>query len=179
MRTTTSPRPGSGSARSTNPNFRGACSTAAWLLALICCCGRSFAPHVNGEVSEGPPRPLRSGESHHDGDFFDWEVRNDLGAVGVDDQHLLDAHAELVALTVLRLQREDHPGPDLERMIERPDARDHGWIVLGEPQTVAPQVGRGLVLLVVAPRFLRRRPLERDVARGGARPYLADRVVEP
>src|SRR5438876_354726 len=121
MRTTTSPRPGSGSARSTNPNFRGALRTAARLLIVIDHIGGGAAPPpipprfarrattadpARLITSEGARRPLRylpvsrGGRPppippcalHHDGDFFDWEVRNDLGAVGVDDQHLLDGH---------------------------------------------------------------------------------------
>src|SRR5438477_6822826 len=88
--------------------------------------------------------------SLHDGDLFHREVRDDLDLVVVDDQHLLDPHAPLVLLAMLRLQREDHPRPDLERMVERPDPRDDGLIVLGEAEAVAPEVGRRLILLLVA-----------------------------
>src|SRR5262249_30257351 len=76
-----------------------------------------------------------------DRDLLHREVGDDLGAVGVDDEHLLDAHAELVRLPVLRLEREHHPRLDLDGMVERPDARDDGRIVLREPQAVAPKVG--------------------------------------
>src|SRR5262245_19676757 len=64
-------------------------------------------------------------------------------------------------------------------MIERPYARNHRWIVLRETETVSPEIGGGLVLVLVAPSFHCRRPLERDVARGGAYLYRTDRVIQP
>src|SRR6266852_2262546 len=88
-------------------------------------------------------------------------------------------YAVAVALAVLRLEREGHAFLDLDRVIERPDAGDHRRVVLREPKAVAPQVCGGLVLVLVAPGLHRRRPLERDVARGRADPHRADRVVEP
>src|SRR4029077_6364317 len=60
-----------------------------------------------------------------------------------------------------------------------PDARDYRWIVLREAEAVAPEVGRRLVLLLVAPGLLRRRPFLRDLARGGAGFDRVDRVVQP
>src|ERR1700681_201643 len=58
------------------------------------------------------------------GDLLDREIGDDLDAILVHDQHLLDAHAPLMRLAVLRLERKHHPFLDLDRMIERPDARD-------------------------------------------------------
>src|SRR5260370_42406546 len=92
--------------------------------------------------------------SHHDGDLFHREVRDNLDLVVVDDQHLLDPHAPLVLLAVLGLQREDHARPDLERAVERPDSRDYGQIVLCQTEPVPPEHGRRLVILLVAPRLL-------------------------
>src|ERR1700722_4043456 len=113
------------------------------------------------------------------GDLLDREVRHDLDVVLLHAQHLLDAHAVAGALAVLGLESEGHAFLDLDRMIERPDARDHRRIVLRKPEAVAPQVGGGLVLVLVAPGLHRGGPLERDVARGGADLHGADRVVEP
>src|SRR2546426_10439018 len=72
------------------------------------------------------------------GYLLDREIRDDLDSILVHDQHLLDPHAPLMRLAVLRLEGEHHPFLDLDRMIERPDARDHRWIVLCEAQSVAP-----------------------------------------
>src|SRR5229473_738883 len=80
----------------------------------------------------------------------------------------LDPHAPLELLAVLSLEREHHAFLDLDRVVERPDARDDRLVVLREAETVAPEVRRGLVLFRVAPGFLRRRPLRSDLARGGA-----------
>src|SRR3984885_11513707 len=44
---------------------------------------------------------------------------------------------------------------------------------------MAPEIGGGLVFVLVAPGLHRRRPLQRDVARSGADFYRADRIVEP
>src|SRR5678815_1579406 len=97
----------------------------------------------------------------------------------MDDQHLLDAHAPAVHLPVLGFKREDHPWLDLDRVIERPDARDDRWIVLREAEPVSPEVGCCLILFRVAPRVLRRRPLQRDLSRRRAGLHGMDRVVEP
>src|SRR3989338_1237593 len=148
-RTRASPRPGRGISRSEMSNRRGAESTAALI------------------------------RSHDDRDLLDREAGDDLGPVLVHDQHLLDPDAPLVLLAVLRLEGEHHARPDLERVVERPDARDDRLVVLRQAQAVSPEVRRRLVLLVVAPRLLGRRPLERDVARGGAGADRLDRVVEP
>src|SRR5258708_33469294 len=83
------------------------------------------------------------------------------------------------ALAVLRLERKRHSGLDLDWMIERPDARDHRRVVLREAEAMAPQIRRCLVLFLVAPGLLRRRPLLRDLARGGAGLHSVDRIVEP
>src|SRR5262245_24390359 len=57
-------------------------------------------------------------------DLPDREVGHDLDRILVHDQHLLDPHAVAEALAVLRLEREGHAFLDLDRMVERPDARD-------------------------------------------------------
>src|SRR5262245_31040579 len=79
-----------------------------------------------------------TGDWIDDRDLLDREVRDDLDLLLVHDQHFLDAHAVAEALAVLGLERKCHAGLDLDRMIERPDARDHRRIVLREPQTMAP-----------------------------------------
>src|SRR5262245_14203063 len=48
-----------------------------------------------------------------DGDLLHGEIRRDLDAILVNDQHLLDAHAPAVHLPVLRFEREDHSRLDL------------------------------------------------------------------
>src|SRR5262249_24168431 len=111
-----------------------------------------------------------------DGDLLDREVGYDLDRILVHDQYLLDAHAVAEPLAVLRLERERHAFLDFDRMVERPDARDHRRIVLCQTKTMDPQIGGGLVLVLVAPGLHRRRPLERDVARGGAGLHRANRV---
>src|SRR5262249_60795948 len=60
-----------------------------------------------------------------------------------------------------------------------PDPRAYGWVVLREPEAVAPEVRGRLVLLLVSPGLLRRGPLAGDLAGGGARAHRLDRVVEP
>ena len=72
------------------------------------------------------------------GDLLNREVGDDLDFLLVHDQHLFDAHAITEALAVLGLERKRHSGLDLDRMVERPDARDHRGVVLREPQTMAP-----------------------------------------
>src|SRR5262249_49772141 len=74
------------------------------------------------------------------GDLLDREVGDDLDLLLVHDQHFFDAHAVAEALAVLGLERKRHSGLDLDRMVERPDARDHRRIVLREPQTMAPLI---------------------------------------
>src|SRR5947208_17169757 len=64
-------------------------------------------------------------------------------------------------------------------MVERPDARDHRLVVLGEAEAVPPEVGGSLILLLVAPRLPGRGPLERDVPRRRSRVDGVDGVVEP
>src|SRR6202790_5336746 len=113
------------------------------------------------------------------GDLLDRESGDDLDAILVHDQHLLDAHAPLMRLAVLRLERKHHPFLDLDGMVERPDARDHRRIVLCEAQSVAPQISRRLVFFLITPRFLCRRSFQRDLPRGGADLYRLDRIVEP
>src|SRR5262249_3136578 len=94
--TIASPRPGSHEARSTISKLRGAFSSAA--------------------------RVTSAARSHDDGDLFYRKVGDDLGAIGMHDQHLLDPDTPLVLLAVLGFEREHHAGLDLERMVERPDA---------------------------------------------------------
>ena len=57
------------------------------------------------------------------------------------------ATLSVIVWRMLRLEREGHPGLDLDGVVERPDARDHRWVVLREAQAVAPVVRRRLVLL--------------------------------
>src|SRR2546423_14959409 len=59
------------------------------------------------------------------GDLLDREIGDDLDAILVHDQHLLDAHAPLMRLAVLGLESKHHPFLDLDRTVEGPDARDH------------------------------------------------------
>src|SRR3990167_4193847 len=103
-----SPRPGRGISLSEMSNRRGPESTAALI------------------------------RSHDDRDLLDREAGDDLGLVLVHDEHLLDPDAPLVLLAVLRLQGEDHARADLERVVERPDARDDRLVVLRKAQAVAP-----------------------------------------
>src|SRR2546426_1138551 len=140
-RTSAAPRPGRGVGRSATSKRRGAWRTAGRIMSL----GGSSPP---GAAGGGP-------------DFFPPGGTDDLPPIPVGDQHLLDPHPPLVSFAVLGLQREDHARPDLERVVERPDARDHRLVVLGEAEAVTPEVRGGLVLLGVAPRFPRRGPLER------------------
>src|SRR2546430_1611808 len=129
-RTTTSPRSGTGTARSTSakraPRPTPACSHRGGGAAPP----PSDPPRVRGG---GHDRRSRPAALHDDGDFFYREVGDDLGAIGVHDQHLLDPHAELVPLAVLGLEREDHAGLDLEGMVQGPDPRDDRRIVLRDP----------------------------------------------
>src|SRR6266404_1001190 len=92
-----------------------------------------------------------AGKRVDDGDLLDREVGDDLNRILVHDQHFLDAHAVAEALAVLGLQREGHAFLDLDRMVERPDARNDRLVVLGKPQPVPPQVRGGLILVLVAP----------------------------
>src|SRR6266705_2437249 len=112
-------------------------------------------------------------------DLLDREVGDDLDLVLVDDQHLLDSNTPLELLAVLGLEREHHAFLDLDRVVERPDARDDRLVVLRETEAVSPQVRRGLVLLRVAPGFLRRGPFRGDLPRGRAHFHRLDRVVQP
>src|SRR5499426_1600710 len=166
IRTTASSGPAAGTGRPTSSTWRGAASPAPRISPGITCSARLEQPRVPGQRIDH-------------GDLLDREVGDDLDPVLVYDQHLLDAHAPLEALAVLGLERENHAFLDLDRVIERPDARDDRLVVLREPEPVPPQVGRGLILLLVAPRFFRRRPLRRDLARSRADLYRLDRVVEP
>src|SRR4030095_3568064 len=59
--------------------------------------------------------------SADDGDLIDRERRDQLVALVVHDQHLLEPNAEVVHLAMLRLEGEDHAGLDLDRVVERPD----------------------------------------------------------
>src|SRR6266852_8961822 len=120
-----------------------------------------------------------AGQRVDDGDLLDREVGDDLDRILVHDQHFLDAHAVAEALAVLRLQRERHAFLDLDRMIERPDARNDRLVVLGKPQPVTPKVRGGLILVLVAPGFHGRRPLLRDLSRRGPDLYGFNRVIEP
>src|SRR5260221_9246721 len=92
-----------------------------------------------------------AGHRVHHGDLLDRETGDDLDLVLVNDQHLLDAHAPLELLAVLGLEREHHAFLDLDRVIERPDARNDGLVVLRKPKAVTPEVGGGLIFLRVTP----------------------------
>src|SRR5690242_2572168 len=132
----TSPGPGWGLSRSTTASLRG-----AWRRAVR----KAFLSPCQRRIS-------RHRIDHRD--LLDREAGDDLDPVLVHDQHFLDAHAPLEFLAVLGLEREHHAFLDLDRMVERPDARDHGLVVLRQAQAVAPEVGRSLVLLLVAPGLL-------------------------
>src|SRR6266446_1320483 len=67
------------------------------------------------------------------GDLLDRKIGNDLDLLFVHDEHLLDAHAVAESLAVLGLKRKRHAGLDLDRVIERPDARDHRRAILRKP----------------------------------------------
>src|SRR5258707_11825213 len=86
-----------------------------------------------------------------DRDLLHREVGDDLDLVLVHDEHLLDAHPVAELLAVLGLEREGHALLDLDRMIERPDARDDGRVVLSKAEAVAPEIGGRLVLVLIAP----------------------------
>src|SRR5512143_441358 len=77
-------------------------------------------------------------------DLLHREVRHDLDVVLLHDQHLLDAHAVAEALAVLGLEREGHAFLNIDRMVERPDARDHRRVVLREAKAMTPKIGRRL-----------------------------------
>src|SRR4249919_3198143 len=96
-----------------------------------------------------------AGQRIDDRDLLHGEVRHDLDIVLLHDQHFLDAHAVTETLAVLGLQREGHAFLDVNWMVQRPDARDHRWIVLRKPETMAPKVGGGLVFVLIAPSLHR------------------------
>src|SRR6187549_1051891 len=75
-----------------------------------------------------------TGDRIHHGDLLDRKVGDDLDLLLVHDQHFLDPHAVAEALAVLGLERKRHPGLDLDRMIERPDARDHRGSYCARPR---------------------------------------------
>src|SRR5262245_33988323 len=79
-----------------------------------------------------------TGQRIDDCDLLHREVRNDLNVVLVHDQHFLDAHTVTVTLAVLGLERKRHALLDLDRVVERPDARDHRRIILCKTESVAP-----------------------------------------
>src|SRR5260370_10134950 len=81
----------------------------------------------------------------HHGDLLDGEIRHDLDVVLLHDQHFLDPHAVAETLAVLGLEREGHALLDLDRMVQRPDAREHLRIILRYPHGVAPHIGRARV----------------------------------
>src|SRR5262249_58828871 len=80
----------------------------------------------------------------NDRDLLDREVRDDLDRVFVHDQHFFDAHAIVKFLPVLRLEGEGHSFFDLDRMVERPDARNHRRIVLRKTKSMPPKICRRL-----------------------------------
>src|SRR5260370_39866227 len=112
-----------------------------------------------------------------DRDLLDRKVGDDLDLILVDDEHLLDAHPIAEFLAVLRLQREGHALLDLDRMIERPDARDDRGVVLREAQAITPKGGGPLILVFLAPGFHFRRPFHGDRACGADVLYGAERVL--
>src|SRR5262249_7350649 len=114
-----------------------------------------------------------------DGGLLYREVGDGLDLVLVHDQHFLDTHAVAETFAVLGLERKGHAFLDLDRMVERPDARNHRRIVLRQPEAMAPEVRCRLVFILIAPGLHRRGPFHRDVARSGADLYRTDRVVQP
>ena len=74
-------------------------------------------------------------------------------SIGGDMVTDMACHYSKDILAVLSLEGEYHAFLDFDRVIERPDARDHRLIVLRKAEAVAPQVRGGLVLFGVAPRF--------------------------
>ena len=90
-----------------------------------------------------------------DRDLLDREIGYDLDLVFLHDQHLLDTHPVAKPFAVLRFKRKRHAFLNFDRMVERPNTGDDRRIVLRKPKPVAPQVRRGLVFVLVAPRFLR------------------------
>ena len=75
-----------------------------------------------------------------------------------DNEHLFETHTEVVELAVLGLEGEDHTLLDFLGMIERPDPRDDRLVVLGESESVTPQVCGSLVFFLVTPDLLGRWP---------------------
>src|SRR5262249_25969128 len=89
-----------------------------------------------------------AGDRNDHGDLLDRKGRDYLDLFLVHDQHSLDAHAVTETLAMLGLEREGHSRLDLDRMVERPDARDHRRVVLRKPEAVAPQIRGRLVLFL-------------------------------
>src|SRR5439155_17838285 len=138
--------------------------------------GPTTAAVQPGSSSE---RITARGASGHAGDLVNGKERGDLGPAYRHQEHLLQANAPLEHLAMLGLQGEAHALLNLDGIVERVDAADHRQVVLSQTQAVTPQVGGGLVLLLVAPHLLRRRPAAGDVAGGGAHFDGIDARIQP
>src|SRR6476646_1415679 len=107
------------------------------------------------------------------------ELRDDAVPRRRDDDLFLDASCGLaVARCAVRLEREDHTLLDLDRVLERVHARDHGRLVQADAQAVA-ELEAEAGLLVGEAQFMSSRPDARDLIRRGAGTNELDRGVEP
>src|SRR5579872_2984624 len=79
--------------------------------------------------------------SVHNGYLVNREQGRHLGTLAGDEEHLLEPHAPLQHLAVLRLECEAHPFLNVDRIVERVDPTDHRHVVLRQPESVPPQVG--------------------------------------
>src|SRR5215475_11339463 len=120
-------------------------------------CGASAPPCSAGlkACTTSPDMVTVTRNRIDDRDLLHREVRDDFDTILVDDEHFLDAHAPAEHLAVLCFEREHHAGLDLDRVIERPDARNHRRVVLGEAETMAPEVRGRLIFFLIAVRVFR------------------------
>ena len=96
-----------------------------------------------------------------------------------DDDLFLDAGRRLaVARGAVRLEGEHHALLDLDRVVERVDARDHRRLVEADAEAV-PELQAEARLLVGEAELLRGRPDARDLVGRHAGAHELDRVVEP
>ena len=96
-----------------------------------------------------------------------------------DDDLLLDPRRRApVGRGAVRLEREHHALLELDRGLERVDARDHRRLVEADADPV-PELEAEARLLVGEAELLGGRPDLRDPVRGHAGPHERDRRVEP
>src|SRR5215210_2583061 len=112
--------PADASSGSTSPGRTGRSAEAAAASSAALCPTTAGSRAVRSLNGTGRPA-ARVRRSTDNGDLVDREGGDQLVTGVRDDQHLLQTHAELVHLAVLRLQREHHPRLDLDRMIQGPD----------------------------------------------------------